>query len=139
MVSLGTDKNQTEGNSSLRSSGKEKMGTSKQALVVDDDGVVRRFLADFITKKGFSCSQAEDFHEGAKRLADGPYDLIMVDFSMPGGTGDRLIAVARHLYPKSKIISISSSDSGEILELVKRAGADFFLRKPLGPDDLARI
>ncbi len=114
------------------------MGASK-ALVIDDDTVVRRNLVEFITRKGLRCLEAEDYREGLKRLADGPFDLLMIDFSLPDGTGDRLIADARYRYPQARIISISSSDSIETLELVLEAGANFFMKKPFRPEDFERI
>ncbi|MBI2474340.1 MAG: response regulator [Candidatus Taylorbacteria bacterium] len=96
---------------------KELMGASK-ALVIDDDTVVRRNLVEFITRKGLRCLEAEDYREGLKRLADGPFDLLMIDFSLPDGTGDRLIADARYRYPQARIIS---------------------MKKPFRPEDFERI
>ena len=79
-------------------------------LVVDDEFVVRRFVAHVLQSSGYSILEA---HSGpdAIRVSDqhhGPIDLLLSDIVMPGGmTGDELAAILKGSHPPMKVVLMS--------------------------------
>jgi CheY-like chemotaxis protein len=56
-------------------------------LVVEDQDDVRQMLVMALGLEGHRVDEAADAHEGLKRLESTRYDLVLSDYSMPGGTG----------------------------------------------------
>lgn len=56
-------------------------------LVVDDDREIRDLTARFLRKHGFRVDDAANGKEMDAHLADGNFDLIVLDLMMPGGDG----------------------------------------------------
>ena len=56
-------------------------------LVVEDQEDVRRMLATALMIEGHEVDEAGDAFEGLKRLEQTRYNLVLTDYSMPGGTG----------------------------------------------------
>ena len=62
-------------------------GGHARILVVDDQDDVRQMLVTALGIDGYDVDEAADAHEGLKRLEGAHYDLVLTDYSMPGGTG----------------------------------------------------
>jgi len=60
-------------------------------LLVDDSVSVRRMYHQLLTQHGMSVDLAESIGEGFARARVGRYDLIVVDYYLPDGTGDELV------------------------------------------------
>lgn len=56
-------------------------------LVVEDQPDVRALLVTALGLDGYRVDEAGDAHEGLKRLEEARYNLVLSDYSMPGGTG----------------------------------------------------
>ncbi|MEM9045883.1 MAG: response regulator transcription factor [Pseudomonadota bacterium] len=58
-------------------------------LIADDHDLVRDTISSFLEREGqYQIIVAEDFYAAEKKLAeDGPYDLVLLDYGMPGMTG----------------------------------------------------
>jgi sigma-B regulation protein RsbU (phosphoserine phosphatase) len=111
-------------------------------LVVDDNEVNRDLLARRLTREGHRVELAVDGLDALAKLADGDFDLILLDIMMPGLDGyevlERLKAdeVLRNL-PVILISALADDDN-----MVKgiSLGADDFLPKPFNPHILrARV
>jgi CheY-like chemotaxis protein len=57
--------------------------TGHQALVVDDDEVMRRGIAQFLEKDGWKVSEAVNGRDGLARLTEARPDVIVLDLMMP--------------------------------------------------------
>jgi CheY-like chemotaxis protein len=62
-------------------------GDHARILVVDDQADVRQMLVTALGIDGYEVDEAADAYEGLKRLEGAHYDLVLTDYSMPGGTG----------------------------------------------------
>ena len=80
-----------------------------RVLVVDDEMLVRRTLALFLTKAGFNAIAVEGSAEALDllRTAGETFDLLVTDQSMPGMTGCELIAAARGFCPDMPVLLVS--------------------------------
>ncbi len=106
-------------------------------LVVDDDPTIRRLLGIVV---GLTHDVVEVDNTSAALRAidiDGPFDLILVDWMMPGHDGLELIKEIRRDRGRQgavPIIMLTAKDGAEAEDLAYRAGADAYLTKPFVPE-----
>lgn len=120
-----------------------------RALIVDDDPVSKRFLAEILTPYAV-CDMADNGRAGldafARALADHqPYDFIFLDIMMPGMDGHQALEGMRHLERRqgvgiadaAKVIMISASDdSRNVYRAFFQGQAMSFLSKPFTGDSV---
>jgi two-component system OmpR family response regulator len=112
---------------------------SPHILVVDDDREIRDLTSRFLRKHGFRVDDAGNGREMDARLADGRFDLIVLDLMMPGEDG---LTICRRLRSDSDIPIIMLTALGEETDRIVglEMGADDYLPKPFNPRELlARI
>src|SRR5690554_6881550 len=112
-------------------------------LLVEDDPVVRTFLADNLTADGYELVVTDSVADALRRLERGRPDLAIVDIRLPDGSGLDLIRQVRsadgivsRLDPALPFVVLSSC-AGELdrvrgLEL----GADDYVTKPFAYTEL---
>ena len=68
---------------------------SKKVLVVDDDEVVLVLISHILTRQSYTVSTSANLANLERLLEAEPYDAILLDLKMPGGSGvDLLNALA---------------------------------------------
>jgi len=105
-----------------------------QIAVLDDDDAHNALVASVLTGAGFSCAT---FTRPANLLAElrrQTFDLIVVDWSMPGMTGVEVAHEVRDMIatPPPILMLTSRSSEAEIVEALT-AGADDYVVKPFSP------
>src|SRR5881398_3786485 len=130
----------------VSSESKEEMSDKSRAeiLVVDDDAMSRRILAQLLTAGGYKCRVSKNGSEALETIHAHPPSLLLLDFDMPGLNGaevlrrlrsDRNPAVARI---PTIMLTAHGSEKSEVSCL--QAGADDFVTKPVNASVLrARI
>jgi len=112
-------------------------------LLVEDDPVLRTFLADNLAADGYDVVPAENVHEGLRELESGRTDLAIVDLALPDGSGLELIrtvraadGVASRLDPSLPLLVLSGRSTE--LDRVRgfERGADDFVAKPFSYPEL---
>jgi DNA-binding response OmpR family regulator len=109
--------------------------------VLDDDSEQREFLDSLITEAGFSCHlfpSAENFINLSRREN---FDLLIVDWGLPGLSGLQLTSwVRHHLGGRLPILMLTCrAEASDIVEGLN-AGADDYIVKPFQPGVLmARV
>ena len=79
-----------------------------QALLVDDEDLVRMSTADMLNDLGYEVTEAGSGEEALKLLGGGTrFDILMTDHLMPGMTGAELARAARALRPDLPILIVS--------------------------------
>ena len=108
------------------------MGNAAQLLVVDDEPNIRLTLQMVLEGEGFEVTLAASAEDGLLRLAEEPFDAMLLDVMMPGGM-DGLTALGRihTLYPGLPVVMISGHATLHDAVSATRAGAFDFLEKPL--------
>ncbi|MGH2967997.1 MAG: response regulator transcription factor [Solirubrobacteraceae bacterium] len=114
-------------------------------LLVEDDPVVRTFLADNLTADGFDVLAADTLRDGLRMLEYSKPDLAIVDVGLPDGSGLDLLArvrgadrVASRLDPALPLVVLSGR-AGE-LDRIRGfdRGCDDFISKPFSYGELRR-
>ena len=103
-----------------------------RVLVVDDTAEVRRTLARLLAQHGASVTTASDGAEGVRCAvaADPPFDLVLLDLTMPVLDGARAHEELRRLFPELPILVMSGYADAERVEELLADGRTEFLAKP---------
>ncbi len=109
-------------------------------LVVDDEPPIRRFLRTSLTAQGYDVLEAEDGKEAIDMARRNALDLIVLDLGLPNADGFEVIKQLRASGSSIPIVVLSSrSDEKGKVEALDQ-GADDYVTKPFGMDELmARI
>jgi PAS domain S-box-containing protein len=111
------------------------------AVVVDDNPTAREILRTYLESFTFRVDEAANADELFRLMdvADPPYDLIVLDWLMPGLKGlETARKVKTELKPATDphIIMVSAFSSGDVLDKPGGECIDQFLSKPVNPSHL---
>jgi PAS domain S-box-containing protein len=104
-------------------------------LVVDDDADVRRVLVESVESLGHHVVEADCGPTALERLSADRFDLLIVDFAMPGMTGAEVAEAARADRSDLPILFVSGYSDTDAIERVAGKQASI-LRKPFLMNDL---
>ena len=107
-------------------------------LVVDDQEVVR-YGTTLILQKSIEdahVNEAASFEDTLKVLSTRNFDLVILDIDMPGGNNHQMLDVIRLRHPDIKILIFSSYDEQIFGWRYLEAGADGFLSKKTGIEEI---
>jgi CheY-like chemotaxis protein len=115
---------------------------ARRALVVDDDALVRRMLADALADRGFEVITASDGQDGLRVLSEEllALDLLLTDVFMPGMDGEHFVQMIRRAGGEADlaIVVVSGKMEPGLEPRLEQAGADAVLDKALGPELVAQ-
>jgi two-component system OmpR family response regulator len=110
-------------------------------LVVDDDGEIRKMVADYLQKNGLRATAVADGREMRAVLETNAVDLIVLDVMMPGEDG---LTLARNLragkHRAVPVVMLTARDDQTDRIVGLEMGADDYVTKPFAARELlARI
>jgi two-component system KDP operon response regulator KdpE len=111
-----------------------------KVLIVDDEPAIRRFLRTSLSTQGYLVSEAENGTEALDNLRRGAVDILVLDLGLPDIDGLDIIERLRGQGSALPIVVLSSrtDESGKVQAL--DLGADDYVTKPFGIDELlARV
>ncbi len=112
-----------------------------RVLVVDDSATMRAIVRKILSASRFPLHVA-DTHDGVKalqELRDGSFDIVFLDYNMPGLDGFEILSELRREQSQVAVVMMTSTDSPEIVERAQLAGAAGFLKKPFFPADIDAV
>jgi two-component system KDP operon response regulator KdpE len=109
--------------------------TPVKVLVIDDEPPIRRLLRMGLTTQGYEVLEAPNGKVGIELLAENPA-LIILDLGLPDIQGHDLLRTIRSRNDSVPIVVLSSrgDEAGKVQAL--DLGADDYLTKPFGMDEL---
>ncbi len=119
------------------SESKEEMWKTSRAeiLVVDDDAVSRKILAQLLASAGYQCRECEDGAEALELMRAKQPSLLLLDFDMPGLDGAEVLKSLRSdsdpAIAQIPAIMLTGHGSEESEVRCLQAGADDFVTKPV--------
>lgn len=81
----------------------------RQALVIDDNDLVRSLIHDMVTSFGYEADAAASGAEGLALFDRNRYDVVLTDLLMPGMSGWEVLAALRARDPKIPVILLTGS------------------------------
>jgi signal transduction histidine kinase/DNA-binding response OmpR family regulator len=103
----------------------------KRVLIIDDDILIRRALADYLTECGFSTSTARDGAKGLAQAQTGAYDVVLVDLRMPQMDGLEVISTLKEQRPQLPLVVVSGTGVLSDAIAAIRQGASDYITKPI--------
>jgi len=100
-------------------------------LIVDDEHSQREMLRGFLMKEGYIVEGAESGEKGIAAVRNGNFDLILLDYKMPGMNGIEVLKEVKHTNPHIDIIMMTAHGSLEIALQAMKAGAVDYFTKPI--------
>ena len=100
-------------------------------LLVDDHEVVRRGLRQWLTESypDAEFGEAGTVPAAREAMTLGPWQLMLLDISLPGGSGLELLAQARQLCPQMAVLVLSVYPEEEFAVRAFKLGAAGYLTK----------
>src|SRR5271167_2821736 len=105
-------------------------------LVVDDEIEIREGLEALLTSENFQVTLADTGAAGLQKLEDNPFDLMLLDVSLPDRNGLELLREIRLRDPQLSIILITAYGSIDMARAAFKGGAQDFITKPWSNDEL---
>jgi adenylate cyclase len=116
--------------------------TPARLLVVDDTEEIRKLLELRLGARGFDVTTAEDGIAALRRVAEEPFDAVLLDLMMPGISGLDVLRSVRERYSPSAlpvIMATARTSAREIIEALE-LGANDYVTKPFDfPVVMARL
>jgi two-component system copper resistance phosphate regulon response regulator CusR len=109
-------------------------------LIVEDDLKTARALAAGLERAGFSIATAHSGEEGFFLLNAESFDLVVLDWMLPGRSGIEILKTLRARGGQTPVLLLTARDAVEDRVLGLESGADDYLVKPFAFAELmARI
>ena len=105
---------------------------SGRVLVVDDEPAVRVTTSHMLESLGFRVLAAADGQAGVAEFlaAPDPFELVMLDLTMPSGDGDEVLKEIRRVSPRIPVLLMSGFDESEVLSRFQSKDIAGFIHKP---------
>ncbi|MGE7608191.1 response regulator transcription factor [Peribacillus frigoritolerans] len=107
----------------------------KRILLAEDEEVLRMLVVDTLEDEDYVVDEAADGMEAVQLLESNTYELIILDYMMPGYTGLEIIEKIQssEIKNQGKILMLSAKSQQFEQERILEAGADYFMAKPFSP------
>lgn len=102
----------------------------EKVLLIDDEPIMLRLIAEILQRKGKEISFAENGILAIEKLKTESFDLIITDMCMPGKTGLDVMTAAKELQPQCPVIIATAHGSVESAVDAVKLGAFHYLLKP---------
>src|SRR3990172_1754292 len=104
--------------------------TPAAILIIDDEAAIRESLTTLLELEGYEVESAEAGEPGLARLGNRPFDLVLLDFALPGRNGVEVLRDIRDRDPELAVIMITAYGTVENAVQAMQAGATNFIQKP---------
>ncbi len=112
---------------------------ANKALVIDDDKVTLELLTFQLESEGFEVVTAESGGVGLELIKQNDFDVILTDLHLPDVSGIGLVKSSKEIAPQTEIIMITGDGSNDRAIEATKAGAFWYLEKPLDFDELFEL
>jgi DNA-binding NtrC family response regulator len=105
----------------------------QRVLIVEDDALARKGMADLLSLWGYEVATAGDGAEAIERVSEESPAVVVSDLVMPGMDGLGLLSALRVDHPDVAVIMLTGQGSIESAVQAMKEGAYDYLTKPLDP------
>ncbi len=109
-------------------------------LVVEDEKGISGFLKEGLEEEGFAVDIADDGVKGIELASTNDYDLLLLDWMLPGLSGIEVCRQFRKINTKVPVIFLTAKDTVQDTVFGLETGANDYIKKPFEFEELlARI
>ena len=109
---------------------------NKSVLIIEDETELSGLLKNYLTKKKFKVTCAENLELAMELLKYSNYDAVILDNNLPDGKGIDAIPTINYMQHNPIIIAMSAM---QLKEQALIAGASYFIEKPISMADVNRL
>ncbi len=110
-----------------------------RALVVEDSGTVAGLLRKAFEAHGWLADISSTVMESTKAMGGSSYDAAVIDYHLPDGKGDEVLAGIRVSQPDCICIMMTTDPSPKLALAWMKQGASAYVRKPFDPEYLIEL
>ncbi|HEX3709101.1 MAG TPA: response regulator [Pseudolabrys sp.] len=112
-----------------------------RVLIVDDSGTMRSIVRKILSGSRFSLNvgEAAEGIAALDLLRGGKFDLVFLDYNMPGLNGFETLSEIKRESPQVAVVIMTSTLDNAVAERAKSSGALAFLKKPFYPTDVDAV
>jgi len=111
----------------------------RRVLVVDDDADIRLNITDILNDLGYETAMAGDGEAALQCVRACRFEVVVLDYKMPGMDGVTLCREIKKLQPSIATIMVTAYAGSDGAKRALDAGARNVLRKPVDLDDLLKM
>jgi DNA-binding NarL/FixJ family response regulator len=111
-------------------------------FVIDDHPLMREAIGGLVRRLRPSAKvvEIERMSNIAKMVAEhGEAELVCLDLKMPDTNGVSAVREIRQLMPDTVIVVVSASSASDYAELTREVGADAYVEKSAGAQEIGRV
>ena len=112
------------------------MSSKGSILVVDDECEIREGLELLLKTEGYQVSSADTGQGGLTQLGERPFDLLLLDVSLPDRNGIEMLKDIRRQDPDLPVVLITAYGSIEMARAAFKSGVMDYITKPWSNDEL---
>jgi DNA-binding NtrC family response regulator len=105
-------------------------------LIIDDEADVLASLDELMRSEGYQTATAFTAAAGLEKLGKEPFDLVLLDISLPDSNGIDVLRTIKRDSPELPVIMITAYDSSQVAFQASREGAESYVTKPWDNDKL---
>ena len=108
-------------------------------LIVEDERFQREMLKGFLAGEGHRVAEAKDGNTAIRQVQDGHFDLLLLDFKMPGMNGIEVLEKIKNINPEISVIMMTAYGTIETAVDAMKLGAVDYIPKPIDLDQLLTL
>jgi two-component system NtrC family response regulator len=105
-------------------------------LIVEDGASQRKLLSDFLSGEGHEVCEAAGGEAGLQMLGSSYFDVVLLDYKMPGIDGLTVLAEARKSNPEVDVIMMTAHGTVDTAIQALKLGAADYITKPIELDEI---
>lgn len=105
-------------------------------LIVEDEAGILNFLKQGLEEEAYAVDTAMDGIKGLELALSGAYDLLLIDWMLPGKSGIEICREFRKFYAKTPVIFLTARDTVQDTIFGLQAGANDYIKKPFSFEEL---
>lgn len=109
-------------------------------LIVEDEAGIAAFLKQGLEEESYAVDVADEGKKGLEMALSGDYDLLLLDWMVPGLSGIEICRQFRKEFSETPVIFLTAKDTTEETVFGLQAGANDYIKKPFHFEELlARV
>ena len=107
-------------------------------LIADDHAILRAGLKEILVRdlRDVVCGEAETAEQVLAQVRTRPWDLLILDITMPGRSGLDILSDLKSLRPELRVLILSMHPEDQFGKRALKAGAFGYLKKESAPEEL---
>lgn len=114
------------------------MSDQKRVLVVDDDEAIRKLIAAILRRRSFHVDTVANGEEALRKLAEQPYNVMLLDLMMPKVDGYTVIERLREQKIEVEIVVVTAAGASQV-NAIDRSRVRAVISKPFDVSQLVDI